>query len=413
MLLFLFIASVSTTQSYSQESRFQPGWMHSELLNKSIWFSPESISWKWDTILCFDEQEILLERYTQTFDISGHILTQMIQKYQGGAWVDLNRISYTNDIQGKPVTVITEQWIGGVWYKVSRLTITYDNSGRIIMEFMEKWQNEAWTDYVRRSYSYYEGNKKLGMLQEVSSGGIWENDLRTTYTYETGSNNYIVVGEFSDSGGPWEPGSKLSYTCDENGNWLEMLFEEWQTSYWAVLGKIVYINDTQGNILTETFINWLGDTWVNDSRKNYVYDIYGNALSGLNEQWQNGTWQPDMQSSYLYNKREFLCVLNIPVYRYEATYRSFASGVGDMTESGKFFTVYPNPAKTFVNIVLENYCNDKPGLVFTDISGKTVKTGILGQNNVQIDLSDLAEGIYSVTVKTKNWSETKKLSIHK
>lgn len=413
ILLVLFISSMMIIHAQRQENRSQSGWMLSELLNKSILFAPESLSWKWDTILCYDDQNVTLERLTQSFDANGNVLVQKIEKYQSGNWVDLMRTTFVNDIHGRPITATTEQNQSGNWIYVVRVTASHDLSGRIIMELREKWMINDWISYDRRSYTYNEENKKLSMLQEKWVTGVWRNEMKTTYTYDLGSNNYIVLAEYSDEGGPWTYGSKMSYTCDMNENWLEMLFEQWENSHWNILGKIEYINDAQGNILSETFLNWLGDTWVNDSRKIYTYDTYGNALSGINEKWQGGSWIPDMQTSYLYYKREYLCILNIPVYRYDATYRSFTSGLDDLNKNRNFFSISPNPANNQIRIDLEKNSLNPAEMTIMDLTGKIVRKETLKTQQSRIDLSNLENGLYFLHIMGNNRFDTEKLIIQK
>jgi hypothetical protein len=67
------------------------------------------------------------------------------------------------------------------------------------------------------------------------------------------------------------------------------------------------------------------------------------------------------------------------------------------------FSVYPNPAKDYVIVNLPVTGNPAQ-LQITDISGRTVKTVVLGMNDFQktIDLTGLAKGIYAVI-----WSDGK------
>lgn len=409
----IFITTVMKVSGQSQGEKLQSAWPGAEIILNSVWSVSPSLIWKWDTILCYNDQNVTLERLTQSFNANGDVLVQKVEKYQSGNWVDLMRTTYVNDIHGRPVTATTEQNQNGSWIYVVRVNVSYDLSGRIIMEFREKWLINDWISSDRRSYTYNEENYKLSMLQEKWVTGVWQNEMKTTYTYDLGSNNYIVLAEYSDEGGPWTYGSKMSYTCDMNDNWLEMLYEQWENSHWNIMGKIEYINDAQGNILSETFINWLGDTWVNDSRKNYTYDTNGNALSGINEKWQGGSWIPDMQTSYLYYKREYLCILNISVYRYDATYRSFTSGVDDLKKNRNFFSISPNPANDQISIDLGKNCLDRAEMTITDLTGKTIRKENLKMQHSRFDLSDLENGVYFVNIIMNNRLATEKLIIQK
>lgn len=72
-------------------------------------------------------------------------------------------------------------------------------------------------------------------------------------------------------------------------------------------------------------------------------------------------------------------------------------------------SVYPNPANDVVNVTnAENILVN--GITVTDLNGRTVKTAKFeGVANAQINVSDLASGIYMMTVSSDKGSMTKKI----
>jgi hypothetical protein len=46
-----------------------------------------------------------------------------------------------------------------------------------------------------------------------------------------------------------------------------------------------------------------------------------------------------------------------------------------------------------------------------NVSGVLVKSGILKQDNEQINIGDLSNGIYMVEIKSKEWTDKQKLII--
>jgi len=391
----------------------QSGWAGLELLKKTNPSHPESLSWKWDTITCYNDQDALLERLTQTFDINGNVLTQLIEQRSTGAWVNRYRSTYTYNIYGKVQYIITESWKSSAWVNYTQLSVARDTSGNITRETVKTWYNGVWWNYVRRTYTYDLTGNSFTSVQEYWQSEEWVYDIRSTYLYDLSGNIHTITIEYSNSGGPWQFGARYTYTCDLNGNWLELLYEEWQTDNWVVGGKATYTNDINGNILTELFMNWQDGAWVNDSKKTYTYDINGNAISGKNEKWQDGGWQPDMQTAYIYHIQDIICVLNIQVYRYEVKYRSFVSGTAGLTHSKRFFTAYPNPAIDIITVNIDRNSHEIPALNIYNALGKLVKTEMLNQNQSQIDIGDLVNGIYVVTVKSNDRSATQKLTIQR
>lgn len=367
-----------------------------------------SMVWKWETVICYDDQNKELERFTQSFNESGHVLSQLIEEKSGDEWVNNSRILYTNDLNGKVLTARTDLWQSGNWQSNNRITISYDASGRIIMEEIERFQGGLWASYVRRSYGYDGNGRKSSMIQDRWIGAMWESDLRTTYTYNANIN--IVIMEYSDEGGPWQVGGRFTYTCDLNGNYDALLIESWEENQWLNGAKVDYTNDAQGNILSEWAYAPDGNNWVNDSRKTYTYDIHGNVITGINEEWDAGTWLPAMQTSYLYSKKEYMLLLNVPVYRYEAVYKGFPLGVDDELDAS--FRLYPNPATDIVTIDAEKLNNDIPVLYIRNNLGELINVLKLDQDQSRIDVSGFSSGLYLFNIQTRDGSATRKVIVH-
>jgi len=76
-------------------------------------------------------------------------------------------------------------------------------------------------------------------------------------------------------------------------------------------------------------------------------------------------------------------------------------------------TLYPNPASDNVIINIDRSKNMDLTLNIYNVMGILVSSEILKQNNRKINIRDLSNGIYMVTIKSKEWSENKKLIIKK
>ena len=73
------------------------------------------------------------------------------------------------------------------------------------------------------------------------------------------------------------------------------------------------------------------------------------------------------------------------------------------------FSVYPNPTNNVLNI--SNKTNDLINAVqITDLTGKTVKeSNFIAKSSIQMNISDIAAGVYMMTIKTDKGSITKKI----
>lgn len=73
------------------------------------------------------------------------------------------------------------------------------------------------------------------------------------------------------------------------------------------------------------------------------------------------------------------------------------------------FAVYPNPSNNILNV--SNSVNDMINSVqITDLTGKTVKeSNFIAKSSIQMNIADIAAGVYMMTIKTDKGSITKKI----
>jgi hypothetical protein len=86
------------------------------------------------------------------------------------------------------------------------------------------------------------------------------------------------------------------------------------------------------------------------------------------------------------------------------------TNTNDPLKMSSDFTMYPNPAKSQVNINIENLVGTS-NMIVTDLYGKVVKSQTLSMGNNEIDVSRLSGGMYFVSVITSEGKTTKKLII--
>ena len=83
---------------------------------------------------------------------------------------------------------------------------------------------------------------------------------------------------------------------------------------------------------------------------------------------------------------------------------------GQLTMDNGQFTMYPNPAKSFISLSV-NSLMGAGSIIVTDLYGKQVKAQSLSMGTNTIDVSSFAKGIYFVTMITNEGKTTKKLVV--
>jgi len=66
-------------------------------------------------------------------------------------------------------------------------------------------------------------------------------------------------------------------------------------------------------------------------------------------------------------------------------------------ETNEIYTVYPNPASDMITVSLNGIRGDV-SLKIYDVQGRLVKDEFLYNLDTQIDVSDLAKGVYIISV---------------
>ncbi|MFT6718848.1 MAG: hypothetical protein ACJAY8_001246, partial [Sphingobacteriales bacterium] len=81
----------------------------------------------------------------------------------------------------------------------------------------------------------------------------------------------------------------------------------------------------------------------------------------------------------------------------------------------KNFTVFPNPAKDKVHVSIDATISSKAQVSLTDLSGRVVKSFdtnlIPGSNELSLQVTDLANGVYLIQVNTEKGKMAKRIII--
>lgn len=90
-----------------------------------------------------------------------------------------------------------------------------------------------------------------------------------------------------------------------------------------------------------------------------------------------------------------------------------ATGINESVGIDNLITLYPNPASDMVTLNIDNINNADLTLNIYNVIGTLVKSETLKQNNRQINISDLCNGVYLITIKSKDLTENQRLIIQR
>jgi hypothetical protein len=75
-------------------------------------------------------------------------------------------------------------------------------------------------------------------------------------------------------------------------------------------------------------------------------------------------------------------------------------------------SVYPNPSKGIVNVMIPNI-SEKSTITLFDIQGRAILAKETNQINSALNIENLQDGIYLITIEDTSGSTTKKLILRK
>jgi hypothetical protein len=89
------------------------------------------------------------------------------------------------------------------------------------------------------------------------------------------------------------------------------------------------------------------------------------------------------------------------------------TGIENIFDNGNKFSVYPNPAIDIITLKINDRYNTDLTFNIYNAVGALVKSETLKENNRQINIRDLSNGIYMVEIKSKAWARKQKLIIQR
>jgi hypothetical protein len=251
---------------------------------------------------------------------------------------------------------------------------------------------------------------------EGSASSTWQRGIRTTGSLNSGTNNVYtpsLAGNYADLKKSYlvsqcynlttlsNPEIRFKMAFDLELNW-DIIYVEYSTNFgqtWQVLGVPTanwYNSNRTPNTTGNDCNNCVGAQWTGTdfAAKDYFY-----SLSSLNQE-SNIIFRIVFQSDESANQEG-------------ATVDNFVI-TGTVLSNSNFeenaIAVFPNPTKGMFTVSTGNASIDLVEIY--DISGKKIKpsnTLIYGTSQIEIDLNDVATGMYFVKIKSDTNVITKRI----
>jgi hypothetical protein len=104
---------------------------------------------------------------------------------------------------------------------------------------------------------------------------------------------------------------------------------------------------------------------------------------------------------------------NSILYVDNLSFDNLITSVSEQTSENTIFSLYPNPASDIITLNIGNTNNTDLTLNIYNVIGTLVKSEMLKQNQRQINIGDLSNGVYMVTIKSEDFIESQRLFIQR
>jgi len=87
---------------------------------------------------------------------------------------------------------------------------------------------------------------------------------------------------------------------------IEVLYQDWDGSYWVNNYKHTYTYDVNNNMIEWLWQWWDGSNWVNSSKLTYTYDTNNNVIGQLEQDWDGSNWVNNSKTTYTYDGKDYI-----------------------------------------------------------------------------------------------------------
>jgi hypothetical protein len=324
---------------------------------------------------------------------------------------------------------------------------SYDSKCKISKRESKSWNTvqKKWIDSLQAVYNYDAQGRLTSILTQNLRGSTWKDSLRTNYAY-TGSATQETSQTFQIlRGTTWTNDTQKEFTYTTSKKVATITEKEWNGTAWVNVRRESNTYNAQNRLTTLIKENWTGTAWANSSRELFSFDTQSRLKEFKTETWNSATtkWDsaaivivkatPNSLSStinlklidlpidveFIGTPTGFLDRINAKILgqtlaRIRFTYNAACqvTATEDLVQIKDAFSISPNPAADLITIKLDEVEGNSFSARIINSSGQLLHSKTLeGTDNHQIDISQLTNGLYIISVQGERWQSTKKFIV--
>lgn len=368
-LIVIMTATVSFSQNYTH---YLNSWYSDDLMESKEFSYDENyrlIADYWiDNV-----GEPITVRDSLEYDANGNVTKLSCHQILNGSWIYANYVEYTYNELNQRLTRDNYNNFGGSFEHGGTYNYQYDENGNLVHHDM-----------------YF---------------GTWGLFETADYTYDVNNNCTLIISYSEGFSGEFEPSNMVEYTYNIDG----FLVEEKSYYYyngWILSTHIVYTRDENNNITVEENLDQYGSVL---ERHEYEYDmniLFDEVAPYVNPEGELPNPERTVNAR---TKDKFWTVDNGGTLTYVCDYYYYYKEIEDDGVEENLagnVNVFPNPVKDILTVETSEYQD----VMIFDITGRCViEQPVNGVAN--IDMSQVAKGIYFVSMKVEDRTATRKIVV--
>jgi hypothetical protein len=173
-------------------------------------------------------------------------------------------------------------------------------------------------------------------------------------------------------------------------------------------GMLMYLRNAAGTILTHTYTDATG-AYSFSGIANGSYTIYPEGIGFMTTPSATVVLDPTHETLSAVDFKKHTTAKTITPYTVPNAVNNVSGTVA--------LSIYPNPAANFVNIDWTGAQLGSADVAITDVEGRTISTSAIeitsNSGTAKVNVADLNNGIYAISIKGNGFAHTSKLVIAK
>ncbi|NTW33330.1 MAG: T9SS type A sorting domain-containing protein [Bacteroidetes bacterium] len=348
------------------------------------------------------------------YDAHNNETSEMEQQWQWEDWSNSVLRTFSYDANNNSTNYLHKVWNNNAWENAYQASLIYNINNKRTSVLWQSWNSNSWYNDRQYTFSYDSNNNIVSSALQYWNNNIWENSLIYTNTYDVNNNNTSVMLQTWNDSTAWVNTSFDTLIYDANNNETSEINYIWDGNAWVNFLKRIYTYNFNNNLTNILSYSWNNNVWDTSSQANYTYDSQNNLISSQYQTWHAGNWVNYALQSRTIDENNFTKDLSFLEWESTGTkiirgYRTsyyFHKVMGIYNYSSLLNkSVYPNPATDLLTIETPF----KSTIEIINIQGQTILKQQLQQGKTELDVSELAKGIYILRMNSNNKTELIKI----